>query len=270
MRRVVIAVCSVFANLFATSVSSAAEPTMKEAAMLNVKLGDMIVQQREGTWTAFKVLAVDNWADGTHTAHCMAYEPTAIEPTPEALKGGKVRAWHVPIDARTFRDGWQLISNELPSAHELVGFHEYLRLTDFPRYLTVTGKDVDTIIGAANEHYKRAYALGDAGKRREAIIEYDKAIDLFPLFYEAIDNRAFTYMELGDLNTALKDFEESLRINPIGVTAFFSRGECLLKLGHLERAEAVFEEGISKFPEQRDLFTRFREVVRSQRRVQPR
>lgn len=270
MRRAVIVVCSALANLCAINAASADEPAMNEAAVLSVKSGDMIVQQRDGMWRAVKVLAVDNWGDGTQAAHCMSYAPTPTKPTPESLMGEKVHVWHVPINARTFRSGWQLIGNKSPSARELAGFHEYLKRTDFPRYLTVTGKDVDTIIAAANGHYKRANSLGNSGKPREALIEYDKAIELFPLFYEAIDNQAFTYMELGEFETALKAFEDSLRVNPNGVTAFFSRGECLLKLGHLERAEAVFEEGIVKFPEQRDLFARFREVVRSQRQIQSR
>ena len=75
----------------------------------------------------------------------------------------------------------------------------------------------------------------------------DNAVDLFPLFYEAIDNRAFTYMELGKVAEALQDFETSLEVNPDGEAAFFSRGECLMKLGQLLAAEAVFQEGQTKF-----------------------
>ncbi|AKJ27044.1 hypothetical protein AAW51_0353 [Caldimonas brevitalea] len=145
----------------------------------------------------------------------------------------------------------------------MIGFVEYLKLTDFPRYISFTGQDSKEIVRKANEHYKLAYTLGDQGKRTEAIAEYSQPIELFPLFYEAIDNRAFIYMELGKIREALRDFEQSLRVNPNGMAAFFSKGECLMKLGDLKAAKDIFQEGQTRFPEQRATFTKFLEQVRA-------
>ncbi len=145
-----------------------------------------------------------------------------------------VRVGHAPIDAASFSD-WERVGNRPVRDADLDGFKVYLKHTDFSRYLQFTGQDVDKIVATANGHYKRGYALSDEGKRREAIAEYDQAIDLFPLFYEAIDNRAFLFMELGDYRTALAGFEESLRVEPDGQTAFFSRAECHLRLGEFEQ-----------------------------------
>lgn len=231
--------------------------------MLVVKPGDVIVQHNENGWSALKILAVDPWPDGTSVAHCLMYEPVSCKPAVNSLSESMVRAWHAPIDAGSFSEGWERLGNQPPSKDELVGFVEYLKLTDFPRYVTFTGQQTEDIVGEANEHYQRAYQLGDQGKRVEAIAEYGKAIDLFPLFYEAIDNRAFTYMELGELWEALSDFDQSLRVNPNGVAAFFSRGECMMKLGDLSSAEAVFREGQNRFPEQSALFREFLERVRA-------
>jgi tetratricopeptide (TPR) repeat protein len=168
-----------------------------------------------------------------------------------------VFAWHAPIDAGNFSVGWERIGNQAPTEDEFVGFVEYLKRTDFPRYLEFNGLDVKSLTQKANEHYQRGYALGSENKRKEAIAEYSQAVELFPFFYEAIDNRALTYMELGEHRAALSDFEESLRVNPEGITAFFSKGECLLKLGDLKAARAVFKEGKARFPEKRDLFDDF-------------
>lgn len=230
---------------------------------LIVKAGDLIVQKGESGWSAIKILAVDPWPDGSAAAHCLTYEDAASRPTADSLKHVRVRIWHAPIDARSFSKGWELIGNQAPSKDEFSGFVEYLKLTDFPRYVSFTGQDSKEIVRRANEHYKKAYALGEQGKRSEEISEYSKAIDLFPLFYEAIDNRAFAYMELGKVREALQDFEASLRVNPNGLAAFFSKGECLMKLGQLKAAEAVFQEGQTKFPEKRALFTSFLEKVRT-------
>lgn len=261
MLRKIIAFCAVILSTLGIQ-SAYANDSATRGGKLSVKPGDLIVQQGKDGWRAIMILAVDSWPDGSFAAHCLTYKPVLTKPTVETVRQAPVFVWHAPIDAGSFQQGWERIGNQAPSKEELVGFVEYLKLTDFPRYLAFTGQDSKEIVRKANEHYKRAYALGDQGKRTEAIDEYGQAIDLFPLFYEAIDNRAFTYMELGRFNEALHDFEESLRVNPIGVSAFFSKGECLMKLGELKAAEAVFQEGQNRFPAQRAMFTEFLEQVR--------
>jgi len=255
-----------YVALALTLLKAHADDLSKMNQKLIVKPGDMIVQRDKDGWVTIKILAVDSWPDGTSAAHCLTYKPVPSKPTTESLKRAEVRIWHAPIDARSFKEGWELIGNQTPTKDELVGFIEYLKLTDFPRYIDFTGQDSKDIVAKANEHYKRAYYLGDQGKRVEAIAEYSKAVDLFPLFYEAIDNRAFTYMELGKIREALSDFELSLRVNPNGMAAFFSRGECLMKLGDLAAAEAVFLEGRGKFPEHRAMFEKFLNHVRALRK----
>lgn len=230
---------------------------------LTVRPGDLIVQQGADGWSAIKILALDAWPDGTSAAHCLMYRSQASKPTADSLGTAVVHIWHAPIASASFGEGWELIGNQLPSKAELAGFFEYLKLTDFPRYLAATGQDAEDIVRKANEHYQRAHHLGGQGKRVEAVAEYAKAIDLFPFFYEAMDNRAFTHMELGDFRAALQDFEQSLRVNPDAMAAFFSRGECLMKLGDLKSAEAIFREGQDRFPEQRATFTEFLERVRA-------
>jgi tetratricopeptide (TPR) repeat protein len=230
---------------------------------LAVRPGDVIVKKDGDGWKAIKILAVDQWPDGSAAAHCLMYKSVLTKPTMRSLEQAAVLAWHAPIDAGSFGHGWERLGNQLPSKEELIGFVEYLKLTDFPRYVAFTGQDSKEIVRKANEHYQRAYVLGSQDKRVEAIAEYSKAIELFPLYYEAIDNRAFTFMELGKIHEALGDFEQSLRVNPNGVAAFFSKGECLMKLGDLKAAEAIFHEGQSRFPEQRAMFANFLEQVRA-------
>ena len=265
MRRAIAMLFAVIAMPLSIALAQdSSSPQMKQK--LTLRPGDLIVQQNEDGWSAIKILAVDAWPDGTSAAHCLTYRSVADKPTVESLRRATVRIWHAPIDAGSFDEGWERIGNEAPSRDDLVGFVEYLKLTDFPRYLSFTGQDVDDVIRKANAHYQRAYSLGEQGKRVEAVAEYDKAIDLFPLFYEAIDNRAFTHMELGEFTEALHGFEQSLRVNPNGMAAFFSRGECLMKLGELASAEAVFREGQHRFPEQRAMFAEFLDRVRALRK----
>lgn len=232
-----------------------------------MKAGDVLVSQKaDDSWSAVKILAIDEWPDSSQVLHSMFYEPSPERPTVETVESLRVAAWHVPMAAQAYGVGWEVLCSAPVRDQELEGFHEYLKLTDFSRYATATGQDMRALVSKANELYRRACAIGNDGERRTAIDLYTRAIDIFPLFYEAIDNRAFTYMELGDYAEALQGFEESLRVNPTGNSAFFSRGECLMKLGLLDKAISVFEEGVTRFPEHRDIYVRFlaqaREKVR--------
>lgn len=231
-----------------------------------MKEGDVLVGQKtDKSWSVVKILAIDEWPDSSQVFHCMVYEPSPERPIAEAIESLKVVIWHAPVDAQAYV-GWEILCSEPVRDCELEGLHEYLKLTDFSRYATATGQDVRTLMSQANELYRRACALGETGDRHGAIDLYTSAIDIFPLFYEAIDNRAFIHMELGDYAAALQGFEESLRVNPNGNAAFFSRGECLMKLGLLDEAVATFEEGLTRFSEHRDLYVRF--LTQSRMKVQ--
>ena len=89
---------------------------------------------------------------------------------------------------------------------------------------------------------------------------------LFPLFYEAIDNRGLIHLSLGKYKKALRDFEQSLQVNPNGKTAFLAKGECLMQLEQLAAAEATFQGGLIHFPEERAAFTKLLERVRALRK----
>lgn len=235
-----------------------------------MQAGDVIIHNDEQYgWSAVKLLVIDTWPDGSETFHCLMYRPMRERPTPDAVAGLDILGYHAPIDGAGFRREWQVLCSPGVAQADLVGFVEYLKLTDFPRYLEFTGQDVEDIAQRAIEHYQAACALGDQERRHEAIDEYTVAIDLMPSFFEAIDNRAFTLMELGRLEEALADFEQSLRVNPDGNAAFFSRGECLLKLGRHHEAEQVFLEGTCRFPDHRAQYQRFLELAQSSGKRRP-
>ncbi|ESQ89606.1 hypothetical protein ABAC460_12110 [Asticcacaulis sp. AC460] len=239
---------------------SAREPGANDVVL---KPGDIIIQHKDRKgWCAVKILAIDPFDGHSPTAHCLTYDYTPQEPTLVTVSGLAVKVWHAPISAGAFEHDWKHIGNQKVSPDELGGFVEYLKLTDFPRYIEFTGQDVEQVINRANAHYHEALILHDQGKAAAAIPQYEKAIDVFPLFFEAIDNRAFALMELGLFDRALSGFRESLHVNPDGMAAFFSKGECLLRLGSLREAEQVFAAGLLKFPEHSEIFQNFLDEVR--------
>ncbi len=223
---------------------------------LLVKVGDVLVQPMAdgGSWSALKIFAIEG-----ATAHYLTYEPSAKKPTLDSLVQAAVRMAHAQRDVASLADGWELAGNQAATARELQG----LKYMDFERYVRLTGQDAAAIMHSAEEHYTRAGTHAAEGRRIEAINEYGKAIELYPTYADALDQRAFAFMELGLHQQALRDLDESLYINPEGMSAFFCKGECLMKLGHLDEAEAIFIEGQERFPEHATQFNEFLKRTRA-------
>ncbi|SFK57841.1 tetratricopeptide repeat protein [Methylophaga sulfidovorans] len=222
-----------------------------------MKQGDVIYGQvEEGQWSVIKLLDIDTNDDGG-TFHCLFYELLDHQPTLDDRPSFKVMAWHAPINCEEIRKKWTVLCSEDVQPDELEGFHEYLKHTDFPRYLSITGQNAEDVVKQANAYYQQGLTLTDQGKTDEAIQCYTKAIAIFPLFYEAVDNRAYVYMDKGDDENALAGFQQSLQINPHGMHALFSYGECLLKLKRYEEAEHVFQTFLNKFSEHKSAAQRF-------------
>lgn len=229
-----------------------------------MKSGDIIVFSKDNKqFKVAKVLRVEELSAQDITLHLLHYAPVSICPKLEDVSKLSVKVLHTPIkSSHVERDG-VVIGNIPVTSDELVGYLDYLKYTNFASYAQERGLNLKEVVAEAGGYYKEACALGDQGERLQAIALYTKAIELFPLFYEAIDNRAFTYMELGQWSQAIFDFQESLKVNPEGKAAFFSIGECLLRLGLLERAAAIFSEGVQRWPQETH-FEKFLEITRSQ------
>lgn len=223
---------------------------------LVVQAGDVLAQPTADgqSWSALKVIAVED-----ATAHCLTYEPSGDKPSLAALAHATVRMAHAPRAAASLAAGWEHVGNQAATAAELQG----LKYMDFELYVRLTGQEVAAILQAAREHFERAGNHANDGRRIDAINEYGKAIELYPAFTDALDKRAFSFMELGLHQQALRDLEESLYLNPDGMSAFFCKGECLMKLGHLDEAEAIFTEGQARFPEHASQFNEFLKRTRA-------
>src|SRR5690606_20223713 len=98
--------------------------------------------------------------------------------------------------------------------------------------------------GDAEAYNMRGTALGRGGKYREALKDFDRAIQLNPRFYQAYANRALIWRSLNDYNRALADYEAALRINPSYDAAYIGRGSVLRLMGRTDEAFRDFERAI--------------------------
>ena len=201
------------------------------------KEGDVIYIKTDDGYHVNKILKVDEQG----TFHVLTYEPISRKPKEKDLKELTVSCYHAPIASLSDSE---FLTNIPVKEEDLEGYLEYLKMTDFKKYVEETGQDMDEIIERATEEFQRGNDLAEDGEFEEALLHYTETIQLFPLFYEALDNRGLTYMDLKKLDLAILDFNDSLEINPDGIVAAFSLGECFYKLGKFQKALEQFERSV--------------------------
>lgn len=211
------------------------ELSEKSPGKPEMRVGDLFYVNHDGAYHTYKLLGNDT---DFSCYHVLAYEPLSAAPSPREVDHLKISIYHMPVDAAGFENP-VVLGNMRVSADELIGYHEYLRQTQSPESYT------SLAIGYFND----GLFLTDEQKHEEAIDAYSKGVDLFPLFYEAIDNRAFCKMNLAQWEAAIEDFNLSLQVNPASVLAEFSIGECYLRLKRYQDAKLQFEKALVIDPE---------------------
>lgn len=210
---------------------------------MDLKIGDLFYIKADGKYYVYKLLRIDS-ETGIH--HVIVYQPFEYSPDEIDFKTLEVLTKHIPIDTPK---EYKIIGHSDVTEQELQGFYDYLKLTDFARFLEETGSTIEEVVNTANGYFMEADNAYKSEEFREAIQKYTQAIEVYPLFFEAIDRRAFTKMALGEFLDAIKDFEFSLMVNPDSVIAEFAIGECYFKLGDFEKAVEQFEHTARLYPD---------------------
>jgi tetratricopeptide (TPR) repeat protein len=78
-----------------------------------------------------------------------------------------------------------------------------------------------------NAYFHRGAVNYALGKEKDAIIDYNRAIQIDPKNYKAYSNRADARYRLGDDDGALSDFDKAININPNFAEAYFGRSQVL-------------------------------------------
>ncbi len=205
--------------------------------------GDVLSSPAKDGVAVSKILRIDDLGKDKngkqqyifHSSMWLGFKNT---PTLEQVRLQSPFVQHVPIGRNEDSplNGMTVLGNLTVEKSDLDGFLYYLKTTNFKRYLQETGQNLQEVLKKVQEKFNEASRAGDLKDHKKAIDLYSEVVDLFPPYYEAIDNRAFERMNLGQFNEAIQDFQESLRINPKGFTATFSIGDCYMRLGKIQEA----------------------------------
>ena len=97
--------------------------------------------------------------------------------------------------------------------------------------------------------YNRGLALSDLGRNEEAIASYDQAVAIKPDFHEAWNNRGYALDDLGRKEEAIASYEQAVAIKPDKHAAWYGRGTALSALGRKEEAIASYEQAVAIKPD---------------------
>jgi tetratricopeptide (TPR) repeat protein len=110
----------------------------------------------------------------------------------------------------------------------------------------------DTNQHAADVYYNRGLAYLKMGFPDTAVEDFAAAIDLAPLFADAIEARAQAYIALGDTYKSLRDATQAIRLKPHNAAAYHTRGIVYTRRAQYDRAVADLEQAIKENPQLAD------------------
>jgi tetratricopeptide (TPR) repeat protein len=93
------------------------------------------------------------------------------------------------------------------------------------------------VFGAERIYYNRGTELGQLKRYEEAIADFSRAIEIFPLDI-VYGNRATAYFFLGKYQQALRDFDRAIALNPDNANSYYGRAMTYRTLGDFTAAQA--------------------------------
>ena len=107
----------------------------------------------------------------------------------------------------------------------------------------------------------------NSGDNREALTDFNRAIELDPNFSEAYNNRGNLRLDSEDRQGALADFNRAIELNPSNATAHYNRGLLRVDFGDRQGAVADLQVAADLFQASGDMVN-YEKVREDLRRVQ--
>lgn len=104
-------------------------------------------------------------------------------------------------------------------------------------------------IKSAERYYRSGLDKNAAGDLDGAILEYDKAINIYPRYWDAYVSRGLARKNKGDLDGAIADYDKAIETNSALKEAYNNRGLVRQLKGETEGAIADFNKAVAIDPD---------------------
>ena len=133
-------------------------------------------------------------------------------------------------------------------------------------------QQLDTKQEQLNKCAEEYYSLGESCLEMEepdaAIANFNKALNLNPMYVDAYVARGMTESRCGKYNDAVGSFNKALSINPVHFKALYQRGKALLALGNLDAAAADADKATSLKDDNRPAHELFADILTRQEKLE--
>jgi len=118
----------------------------------------------------------------------------------------------------------------------------------FSRALAQT-EELVKAVGQGSIYWYRGTAYLMEGEAKQAIADYDRAIELRPDYALAYNNRGAAYASMGEYDLAIADFARTIEMRPDDAGGHFNRGASYFHQGESDLAIADFGRAIELTPD---------------------
>ena len=152
--------------------------------------------------------------------------------------------------AQPFSQGKQLIS---AATYFYLGNENYL-MRLYQEAVVAYDKAIQLQPDFAYAHVNRGLAKEKLGQHESAIIDYSSAIKINPTLAEAYNNRGSARRKLEQHFSALEDLNAAIQLDPCYVKAYVNRGNAKNSLGHPNAALEDFDSALHLNPDSAEAY----------------
>ncbi len=98
-------------------------------------------------------------------------------------------------------------------------------------------------------HYNLGYALFQKGSVDEAMVQYQKALQINPDSAEAHNNLGNALLQKGNVDEAIAQYQKALEVKPDYAEAHYNLGNALLQKGNVDEAMAQYQKALEVKPD---------------------
>jgi len=98
-------------------------------------------------------------------------------------------------------------------------------------------------------HYNYGYMLSTQARFADAVMHFDKALQINPLYHDAYNNKGLSLLELGEIDKAIECFNEVLKLKPDFHRAHNNLGLAFYRLGKTNLAIEEWLESVRLSPD---------------------